>query len=281
MLPTVSFDSSLQFKDPDVESIENLIKRAGNIFYKPHKADFYKIIYIESGTATFYIDFMPHEIGADSILFIAKEPVYWFEKVKDLNGTAILFSADFIHQLSTLFMPYLIWDLNQCIWGNSIKSLLELIPVEFKSNEPDSIQTQEYLLNALLMYLKRSQVSNEITNQHDYQMFFKFKGFVEKLYKEKKQIADYCALLGLSERNLHRLTLKFAGKSPGKIIEERIVLEAKRLLSYTKLRSKEISEQLGFHDDSYFIKFFKKHVHLTPKNFQQQVQAKVSENSKK
>ena len=126
------------------------------------------------------------------------------------------------------------------------------------------------------MYLKRSQVSTEISNQHDYQLFFKFRGFVEKLYKEKKHISDYIALLAISERNLHRITLKFTGKSPGKIIEERVVLEAKRLLSYTKLRNKEISEQLGFHDDSYFIKFFKKHVHLTPKSFQNQLQEMAS-----
>ena len=277
MLPTVYFESRLQFKDLDIQTLKDLIQQAGDIFYKPHKSDFYKIIYIESGTATFFIDFVRHEIHGGMILFISKEPVYWFEEVKDLQGTGILFSADLIHQLSTFFKPYLIWKIKDCTWGHSIKSLMELIPIEYNSKEQDSTQVQEYLLNALLMYLKRSQVSTEISNQHDYQLFFRFRDFVERLYKEKKQISNYSALLAISERNLHRITLKFAGKSPGKIIEERIILEAKRLLSYTKLRNKEISEQLGFHDDSYFIKFFRKHVKMTPKGFQQQVQEKASE----
>ncbi|TAJ14450.1 helix-turn-helix domain-containing protein [Marinilabiliaceae bacterium JC017] len=278
MLPTVAFESRLHFKELDVDSIESLIERAGDIFYKPHKSDFYKVIYVRSGSATFYIDFVRYEISSGKILYISKEPVYWFEKIKDLKGTAILFSADLIYQLNNLFMPYLIWDLNGCKWWNSIKTLIELILVEYKSKEPDSIQVQEYLLNSLLMYLKRSQVATDITNQHDYQLFFRFRDFVEKLYKEKKLISDYSALLAISERNLHRITLKFAGKSPGKIIEERVILEAKRLLSYTKLRNKEVSEQLGFNDDSYFIKFFRKHVQMTPKAFQSQLQ-EVSSNS--
>jgi len=276
VLPTVSFENSfLQFKDLDVASVESVIQRAGDIVFKPHKSNFYKIFYFESGSGTMNIDFNSQEIGANKIICISQEPVYWLEKIKDVKGTIIMFSADFVHQLSSLLLPYFICELRDDQWGSSIKSLIGLILKEFKNSESDSIQIQEYFLNALLLYLNRSQLPVDISNQHDYQLYFKFREHVDQSFAEKKQISDYCSLLAISERKLHRLCKKYSGKSPGKIIEERIVLEAKRLLSYTKLRNNEISEQLGFNDDSYFIKFFRKHTEMTPKLFQTRFQSSL------
>jgi len=111
-LPIVSFKNSfLQFKDLDVDSIENVIQRAGDMVFKPHKSDFYKIFYFESGSGTMNIDFKSQEIGANKIICISQEPVYWLESIKDVKGMVIMFSADFVHQLSSLYLPYLfvIW----------------------------------------------------------------------------------------------------------------------------------------------------------------------------
>ncbi|MFA8434659.1 MAG: helix-turn-helix domain-containing protein [Marinifilaceae bacterium] len=274
MLPTVSFENSFfQFRDLDVNSIGKVIQKARNIVFKPHKSDFYKIFYFEKGTGTMNIDFKSHEICTDKIIYISQEPVYWLEEVQDVEGIVIMFSADFIHNLSSLFLPYFVCELDDSEWGNSIKSLIALICEEYKKAEVDTLQVQEHLLNALIVYLNRSQMPLEISNQHDFQLYFQFREQVDRFFAEKKQISDYSSLLAISERKLHRLTKKFTGKSPGKIIEERIVLEAKRLLSYTNLRNNEISEQLGFNDDSYFIKFFRKHIQLTPKEFQSRFKA--------
>ncbi|MGZ2370211.1 AraC family transcriptional regulator [Ancylomarina sp. YFZ004] len=273
-LPTVSFENSfLQFKDLDVVSIETVIQRAGDLIFKPHKSDFYEIFYFESGSGMMNIDFNSHEIAANKIIYISQEPVHWLENIKDVKGTIIMFSEDFVHQFSSFYLPYFICELgdNQC--ESAIKNLVDLILKEFKKSESDSIQIQEYLLNALLLYLNRSQLPVDLSNQHDYQLYFKFREYVDQLFAVKKQISDYCSLLAISERKLHRLSKKYAGKSPGKLIEERVVLEAKRLLSYTSLRNNEISDQLGFSDDSYFIKFFRKHMGMTPRLFQTQFQS--------
>jgi len=273
-LPTVSFENSfLQFKDLDVQSIDIVIQRAGDVIFKPHKSDFYKIFYFESGSGRMNIDFKSHEIAANKIIYISQEPVYWLENVEDVKGIIIMFSADFVHQLSSLYLPYFICELEDNQWCDSIKSLLDLIFKEFNKQQSDSHQLQEYFLNALLLYLNRSLLPVDISNQHDYQLYFKFREHVDQSFAEKKQISDYCSLLAISERKLHRLSKKFSGKSPGKIIEERIVLEAKRLLSYTKLRNNEISDQLSFSDDSYFVKFFRKHTEMTPRLFQTRFQS--------
>jgi len=273
-LPTVSFENSLlQFKDLDVASIDAVIQRAGDVLFKPHKSDFYKIFYFESGSGRMNIDFKSHEIAANKIIYISQEPVYWLENVKDVKGTIIMFSADFVYQLSSFYLPYFICELKDNTWSNSIESIFDLIIREFNDSESDSYQLQEYFLNALLLYLNRSQLPLDIPNQHDYQLYFKFRELVDHSFAVKKQISDYCSLLAISERKLHRLSKKYAGKSPGKLIEERVILEAKRLLSYTSLRNNEISDQLGFSDDSYFIKFFRKHMGMTPRLFQTRFQS--------
>lgn len=59
----------------------------------------------------------------------------------------------------------------------------------------------------------------------------------------------------------------YENATPLEIIDGRIVLEAKRLLRYTPMRIKEIATELGFDDPSYFNKFFKKRVGMTPTDF--------------
>lgn len=61
----------------------------------------------------------------------------------------------------------------------------------------------------------------------------------------------------------------YEGSTPLQIINERIVLEAKRMLRYLPLRVKEISRDLGFEDPSYFNKFFKKITGMTPVDFRE------------
>jgi AraC family transcriptional activator of pobA len=51
------------------------------------------------------------------------------------------------------------------------------------------------------------------------------------------------------------------------VIQERVLLEAKRLLFYTEKTSKEIAYELGFEDANHFSKFFKKHTGQTPTDF--------------
>ena len=57
--------------------------------------------------------------------------------------------------------------------------------------------------------------------------------------------------------------------TPLQIINDRIVLEAKRQLQHTSLNIKEISYNLGFEDPSYFVKFFKRQTGYLPSDFRE------------
>ncbi len=84
----------------------------------------------------------------------------------------------------------------------------------------------------------------------------------------------YAAQLHKSPKTLSNLFAIYNHKTPSQVIQERIVIEAKRLLTYTRKSVKQITFELGFEDVSYFSSFFKKHTQLSPLDFRNAAVAK-------
>ena len=87
---------------------------------------------------------------------------------------------------------------------------------------------------------------------------------VEKHFREYHHVKDYANLLYKSPKTLANLFPKYSEESPLMVINNRILLEAKRLLLYSDHSTSEIAEQLGYKDPGHFSKFFKKHQGLSP-----------------
>ncbi len=100
---------------------------------------------------------------------------------------------------------------------------------------------------------------------------------VEKHFKELHQVKDYASLLHKSPKTLSNLFSKQIQKSPLIVINERIILEAKRLLLYSNKSNEAIAEELGYKESAHFSKFFKKHVGYSPAAFKKM---KLSEKTK-
>ena len=90
---------------------------------------------------------------------------------------------------------------------------------------------------------------------------------VEQHYREKHQVGDYADLLFKSPKTLSNLFNKYNKKTPLMVINERIMLEARRLLLYSDKTSEEISRELGYKEGGHFSKFFKRNEGLSPKEF--------------
>lgn len=93
---------------------------------------------------------------------------------------------------------------------------------------------------------------------------------VEKHFRELHHVKDYANLLFKSPKTLSNLFPKYSHKSPIMFINERILLEAKRLLLYSTKSTKEIALELGYKDPGHFSKFFKKHQGISPSLFKKQ-----------
>lgn len=99
--------------------------------------------------------------------------------------------------------------------------------------------------------------------------FRRFKGLIELHMRHHYRVADYARSLAISTRNLNRLCLRLAGKTPSQVIQRRLVLEARRYLLYTDKTIAEIGYELGFEDPSYFTRFFVREEGMAPAAFRQ------------
>ena len=77
-------------------------------------------------------------------------------------------------------------------------------------------------------------------------------------------VADYAAALHLSERHMRRLCLETFGVSAHRFIEQVRLREACRLLAYTRMQVQQIGFALGFDDQAYFARVFRRGMRMTP-----------------
>jgi AraC-like DNA-binding protein len=94
-----------------------------------------------------------------------------------------------------------------------------------------------------------------------------FQKLIEKHFTELKLPMEYANLLYITPNHLNALCKEHLGIQAGEVIRNRIILEAKRQLINQQISITEISYSLNFKDNSYFSKFFKKQVGMTPEEF--------------
>jgi AraC-like DNA-binding protein len=96
-----------------------------------------------------------------------------------------------------------------------------------------------------------------------------FNYLVENHFKTKHTVAEYADLLNKSPKTLSNLFAKLGSKSPLSFIQDRKMLEAKRMLRYSDKAVKEIAYELGYEDIQTFSRFFKNNEGLSPSEFKE------------
>ncbi len=149
--------------------------------------------------------------------------------------------------------------------------LLEVFQDEFET--PDSIQGEmmQVLLKRLIIIVtrlaKEQYIAEKELTADKLDLVRKYNMMVESHYKTEHQVRFYADQLFKSPKTLANVFALYSYKSPIMVIQDRIMMEAKRLLFYTEKTSKEIAFELGFEDANHFSKFFKKHAGQPPTEF--------------
>jgi AraC-like DNA-binding protein len=85
-----------------------------------------------------------------------------------------------------------------------------------------------------------------------------------------KSVAAYAQQLNITEKRLNIATSNVLGKTAKMVIDDHVVIEARRMIAFTSLSIKEIGFELGFSQTTHFIKYFTKHAGMSPATFRQQ-----------
>ncbi len=151
--------------------------------------------------------------------------------------------------------------------------LWEVILDEFQNQDNIQGDMLQMLLKRFIILctrLAKEQLIVKALNDTQIETIRQFNFLVDLHFKTKRKVKDYAELLHKSPKTLSNLFATYNQKTPQHIIQERIVLEAKRLLIFTDKQTQEIAYDLGFEDPAYFSRYFKKIAHQTPSAFKEQ-----------
>lgn len=149
-----------------------------------------------------------------------------------------------------------------------LQGLLAIFREEFDSKEDVKDEMLRMLLVRLIIIItrlaKRQHLGNEDLPDDKYNLIRQFCVLVEKHFRQEHQLAFYANLLNKSPKTISNHFSLYSKKKPTQIIQDRIILEARRLFYYTDKSVKEIAFDLGFEDVGHFSKFFKKATNHNP-----------------
>lgn len=101
-------------------------------------------------------------------------------------------------------------------------------------------------------------------------LFQRFNQMIDSHYHQHWTVPDYARELHLTESRLTDICRRFANRSPKRLIFDRQLREAKRLLLFSDSAVNEIAWQLGFKDPAYFARFFSRQVGCSPSSYRAQ-----------
>lgn len=244
----------------------------------PHRHNFQELLWVKGGSGRHKIDNTILEIQPRTFYLIAQGQVHYFTQGIELEGYLIRFTDDFLldntnqsdwNYRVTLFSHFAIHQ-SLTIEREEIvlfEQVMERMWQEHQSKAFGRTQLLGHLLHILLIQLERTrrktlQQQKPLTEHaHIYQAFV---SLLEQDYKQQHQVSHYANALHVTPRQLSHIVRPFSGKTAKQLIQERLILEAKRYLQYTNASVKEIAYTLGYNDPSYFSKVFKQIAGVAP-----------------
>ncbi|MCI0558827.1 MAG: helix-turn-helix domain-containing protein, partial [Nitrososphaera sp.] len=144
----------------------------------------------------------------------------------------------------------------------------------FDRPEVDAFKHDIYrnLLRTILLLAERHKCSEaQPIVLVQYGEFVRFREQVEVDFSRTRKVQDYAITLGYSPKKLNQVTQAVLNKNAKLFVDERVILEIKRLLIHTNLSIKEITDQTGFDEPTNLVKFFKRYTLQTPLAFREQL----------
>jgi len=275
-----NFDYGSQIKSLDFHfaPLQNLM----STLPYPHRHDFYQIDWVEHGTGHHIIDSVKYDVKPNTLFFMAPGQIHDFVLSDDTVGFTINFSAEFFVlqlQNKNMLSELPIYDLDNSVQAlylddaqaRSILETLNAIGEEYVSDQSGWADMVRSYLYILLMKASRMAEPGAGADPASRSLFLarRFKSLLEKEYSTVQEVSQYAQMLRVNERSLNEAVRRATGTTAAKLIRERVMLEAKRLLLHSEVSVAEVADRLAFEDPAYFSRAFKKHTGRSPLEFRQ------------
>ncbi len=278
---SVSYTDALRNKNTkspffEIKTLEHQLRE---FTYLPHRHDCYLILFVTQGRGICMIDFVTYDVKPFTAFFITPGQMHSWELSDDAKGFAIFFTLTFYKMQKaekniTDFPFFNILNNPCCLHLNEqndasiIVTFQEMIR-ESSMNQYGRDDILRNCLDILLIRLSRYHQQNRIPRQTLMliSQIRRLESLIDKHFRELKLPRDYAERMNVTPKHLNDICKRALNKTISDLIHERLVLEAKRMLVYTDMTIKQVAINLEFNDRSYFIRFFKKRMGITPERF--------------
>jgi AraC family transcriptional regulator, transcriptional activator of pobA len=247
-----------------------------------HYLPFYEILLVTRGRGWFWLDAERHRVEPGRVLFTSPGQVRQWQ-VRNLDGLCLFFPAAFLGEFfhDPLFLhrlPYFhVSAADGALTlspGARAKLRRQLLSMqrELREVRPDTEHLLRARLYEVLVTLARdfSAIRGVEADREPHRVALAFRALVEREGRQQHQVAHYARALAVSPGHLNAIARRHLGQSAKEVIQERLAVEARRLLLYTDESASRVGLALGFRDPSYFTRFFRRVVGRAPSVFRAQ-----------
>jgi AraC-like DNA-binding protein len=247
---------------------------------KPHKHSFFILLFITQGSGSHTIDFKEYPVRPGTVFFLTPGQVHSWQLSADTDGFILFFTPEyyllgFPHKKLYSF-PFFNTLLHQPLLqvpDSDQAFFLHIIQYMQQEHLGEQILKDDVMrdyLDIMLIYLRRlyEAVDNEAhipaTAMPQLQQLEKL---IDRHYKEHPPVSFYADQLHMTTKQLNDTCKRATGKTTTELVQERVLLEARRLLVHSDLTVTQVAASLGYYDSAYFFRFFKKQLNETPEQF--------------
>lgn len=246
-----------------------------------HKVATYSIFLSESGS-TFQVDGTDYATDGAFALFLAPyQTLVWIQPPPTMK--LIDFHGDFYcieyhkHEVAcngllfnnAYLTPFVTMDGNMLAYLDRLSG--EMAAAQGQENKFSDSVVKSYLQLILALCSRAKSTQEGETLAHGDADTEAFRRLLEAHHAQERSAAFYAQRLQLSPDALNKKLKAQYGKTTSQLVQDRVVISAKRLLHLTRKSIKEIAAELNFDDEFYFSRYFKKATDLSPKHFREKV----------
>jgi AraC-like DNA-binding protein len=247
----------------------------------PHKFDFFMFVKHMAGSAVVKIDMTEFVLeNPCNLIILAPGQIVSIDKISpDFDADIILMSKRFVEGLMVFVngrVPFRLnnpqgfavehFDENEVASDIIFKAVRNIL--KDKEN-PYRLQVVQHILMALFYSSERVRnVEPEAAARTNADVITKeFLSIVKENFRKERQLKFYSDALCITPRYLSRVVKECTGASAAEWIERAVVLEARALLKSTNMTVQQISDELNFPSQTFFGKYFKRRVGMSPKEY--------------
>ena len=288
------YGDSSRIEDSGAFNFEWIPQRSApyNWLIHAHRHDsFIQVLYLTQGHVDVQIEHAQLTLHAPCVMLIPAGHVHGFRFSRDTQGPVVTAMQKPLESAAGVMMPALLETIRTprlLSLHAEMRYIDQLMPLflalEHESRTPAAGQVAAgtSLLLALMVQVHRiSQLSDSARSAAHYsisrkaQQIEKFRSLLDKQFRTVHSLQAYAEQVGVSVGQLSRLCREVLGKSSLEVMNDRLIQEAQRELVYTSLPIKQLASELGFEDDAYFSRFFRKHTGVSPKAYRASALARM------